>query len=87
MLDVAPKVGHVRYGSLRVKLLPAGAESEESLATFTTLTGVGEGFHCAVHLKPQAYVALKPGVNRIALEWSDTWNNDHREEFTVVLKG
>jgi hypothetical protein len=78
-LNVVPKVGRVRYGSIRIQV------NDEAVGTYTTVSGTDEGYRCSVNLKSAQRSILHEGSNNVVLFFTDTWNQRHTAAFSVFV--
>lgn len=79
ILRVRPKVGAVRYGSIRLLL------NGESVSRDMTVNGVDGGYDCVVDSGRGSSLPLHSGENLIEVSLTDTWNHVHKATFTIVL--
>lgn len=79
ILQVRPKVGTVRYGSIRVML------NGESLNRDMTVRGVDGGYDCVIEAPKGSSLPLHPHENSIKVIVTDTWNHTHEASYTIVI--
>jgi len=79
ILQVRPKVGAVRYGSIRVML------NGESLNRDMTVNGVDGGYDCVIEGAKGSSLPLRPHDNSIQVILTDTWNHAHEASYTITV--
>jgi hypothetical protein len=79
VVEVRPRVGAVRYGSIRVML------NGESMNREMTINGVEGGYDCVVAASKGSFLSFRDGDNTVEVSLTDTWNHVHRVTFTIIL--